>query len=201
VLRLRDRLGRGTLLIYSVLNPKSTTSWLELILHPFVVGTSHGRLWTHLTHHGPDSGEGTTFPPYSILCVVPPHPQPNGFYSRDSQGGVPILSRFGLLELWEVTTPSSDFGLERGVKQTSSSLQKISNSGSHSFCTPRGWVDSQLFVVGSQIVSLTLGPSFDHNLCCRCPNGPCEAIFDIYTSSLFQRYKKHLKARCFDLCN
>jgi len=41
---------------------KTNTSWLELILHPFGVETSHGRPWTHLTHHGPDSGEATTFP-------------------------------------------------------------------------------------------------------------------------------------------
>ncbi len=44
-------------------------------------------------------------------------------------------------------------------------------------------------------------PSFVHNLCCRCPNGSCEAIFGIYVSRAFQRYKKHLKARCFDPCN
>jgi hypothetical protein len=56
-------------------------------------------------------------------------------------------------------------------------------------------------VVGSQIASLTPGLSFNHNLNCRCPNGPCKAIFDIYTSRPFQRYKEHLKARCFDLCN
>ncbi len=41
---------------------KTNTSWLEPILHPFGVGTSHGRPWTHLIHHGPDSGEATTFP-------------------------------------------------------------------------------------------------------------------------------------------
>jgi len=31
-------------------------------MHPFGVGTSHGLPWTHLIHHGPDSGEATTFP-------------------------------------------------------------------------------------------------------------------------------------------
>jgi len=41
-------------------------------------------------------------------------------------------------------------------------------------------------MVGNQIASLTPGPSFDHNLCCRCLNGSCEAIFDIYTSKPFQ---------------
>jgi hypothetical protein len=56
-------------------------------------------------------------------------------------------------------------------------------------------------VVGSQIASLTPGPSFAHNLGCRCPHGSCEAILDIYTSRTFQRCKEHLNARCFDPCN
>jgi hypothetical protein len=50
---------------------KPNTSCLELILHLFGVGTSHGRPWTHLTHHGPDSGEATTFPHIvfsALLC-------------------------------------------------------------------------------------------------------------------------------------
>jgi hypothetical protein len=142
-------------------------------------------------------------PPYSILCVAPPHPHlhPNGFYSRDSQGGVSGLSRFGLPKLWQVTTPGSNLGLEWGLKQTCRSPQKLFNSLSHSFCTPRGRVDSRLFVVGSQIASLTPGLSFAHNLCYKCLNGPCKAIFDIYTSSPFQQYKEHIKKRCFDLYN
>jgi len=71
---------------------------------------------------------------------------------------------------------------------------------SHSIYTHRDRVDSRLFVVESQTASLTPGPSFAHNLCCRCPNGSCEAIFDIYTSRPFQHYKKNFKARCFSLC-
>ncbi len=129
-------------------------------------------------------------PPYSILYVAPPHLHPNGFYSR-----------FGLPELWEVTTPSLDLRLERGLKQTYNSPQELSNDVSHSFCTPRGQVDSRLFVVGNQIANLTFDLSSDHNLCCRCLNGPCETIFNIYTLRPFQRYKEHLKARCFDFCN
>jgi hypothetical protein len=149
----------------------------------------------------PGLGGSHHLPPYSILCVAPPHSHPNGFYSRDSQGGVPGLSRFGLLKLWEVTTPGSDLGLERGLKQNCSSSQELSNGMSHSFYTPRGRVNSRLFVVGSQTASLNPNPSFDHNLRCRCLNGPCKAIFDIYTSKTFQQYKEHLKARCFDLWN
>jgi hypothetical protein len=57
------RLGRGTsyLVIRSCIQ-NQPTSWLELILHSFGVGTSHERPWTHLTHHSPDSKEATTFP-------------------------------------------------------------------------------------------------------------------------------------------
>jgi len=57
-----NRLGRGTIMLLHGLASKTNTSWLELILHPFGVVTSHGRPWTHLTHHGPNSGEATTFP-------------------------------------------------------------------------------------------------------------------------------------------
>jgi len=72
---------------------------------------------------------------------------------------------------------------------------------SHFTYTHRNQVDSRLLVVGSQIASLTLGPSFDHNLWCKCPNGSCEAILDMYTSRPFQRYNKCYNARCFDPCN
>jgi hypothetical protein len=149
----------------------------------------------------PRFGGSHHLPPYNILYVAPPHPHPNGFYSWDSQGGVSKLSRFELPGLWELITPGSDLGLGWGLKQTCSSPQELSNGVSHSNFSHRGRVDSRLFVVGSWIVNLTLGPSFDHNLCYRCPYGSCEPIFDIYTSRPFQRYKEHVKARCFDLCN
>jgi hypothetical protein len=42
---------------------KTNTSWLELILHAFGVGTSHGLTRTHMTHHGPGSGDVTTILP------------------------------------------------------------------------------------------------------------------------------------------
>ncbi len=138
-------------------------------------------------------------PPYSILCVAPRHPHPNGFYSRDSQGGVPKLSQFGLPGLWELITPGSDLGLGWGLKQTCSSPQELSNGVSHSIWTHQNRVDSRLFVVGSQTASLTPDLSFAHNLWCGCPNGSWEAIFDIYTSRPFQRYKEHLKERWFAL--
>jgi hypothetical protein len=84
------------------------------------------------------------------------------------------------------------------VKQTCNSPWKFSNNVSHSTCTFRGRVNSRLLMIESQIVNLTSSLYFYHNLCCRCPNGSCEAI---YTSIGFQWYKKNLKARCFDPCN
>jgi hypothetical protein len=61
-------------------------------------------------------------------------------------------------------------------------------------------IDSRLLVVGSQTASLTPGPSFAHNLGCKCPNCQCEGIFDIYVSRPFQRHQEHLNARCFAPC-
>ncbi len=72
---------------------------------------------------------------------------------------------------------------------------------SHSTCTHWGRVNCRLLVIGSQIGNLTPGLSFVHNLCCKYLNGTCKVIFDIYTSIPFQRYKEHIKARCFDPCN
>jgi hypothetical protein len=108
---------------------------------------------------------------------------------------------FRLPGLWQLLTPHSDLWLGWGPKQTCSSLWELSNGLLHFACTHQGQVDSWFLVVGSQIASLTPGPSFDHNLCYRCPNDSCEASLDTYTSRTFQRYKEHLKARCFDPCN
>jgi hypothetical protein len=140
-------------------------------------------------------------PPYSILCVTPWEPHPNGTFSRDSQGGVLKLSRVKLPRLWTLISHGSNLQLEWGLNQSCSSLWQLSKATLHSFCRRREEVDSRLLVVGSQIVGLTPGPSFAHNLSCKCPNGSCEAILDIYTSRPFQQYNKHLKERCFSLCS
>ncbi len=56
------RLGRGTsrssLNLHLKTNHKGLVSIWE---HLWVLGQATG-IWTHLTHHGPDSGEATTFP-------------------------------------------------------------------------------------------------------------------------------------------
>ncbi len=48
--------------------------------------------------------------------------------------------------------------------------------------------------------SLTPGPSFAHNVGCRCPNRQCEGIFDIYVLRTFQWHQEQPNARCFAPC-
>jgi len=109
------KLGRRTGRSSFDLHPKQTTMWLVHIPgHPWVLGQATGTL-DHKTHHGPDSGEATTFPPYSILYDAPLRLHPNGSFSRDSQVGVPKLSRNcpetvqgGVPGLWELITPDCE---------------------------------------------------------------------------------------------
>jgi hypothetical protein len=58
---------------------------------------------------------------------------------------------------------------------------------SHTQIGCREEVDSRLLVVGSQIASLTPGPSFAHNVGCRCPNGDVQmANARLFSISTFQ---------------
>ncbi len=87
-------------------------------------------------------------PPLSgVLCISPWHLHPNGFLSRDSQGGVSKLSWFGLLGLCAFITLCSELRLGWGLKQTCSSPWKLSNSVLHSTCTHQGRIDSRLLMV------------------------------------------------------
>ncbi len=142
--------------------------------------------WTHKTHHGSDSGVSHHLTPYNILCDSPQHPRPNVTFSRDSQSGVPKLSWIGVPGLWDFIAPRPDLRSRRGLKQSCSPRRELFNAMSHSQSARREQVDSRLLMVGSQIASLTPGPSFAHNLSCRCPNDQCKAIFDIYVSRPFQ---------------
>jgi hypothetical protein len=149
----------------------------------------------------PELGGSHHLPPYSILCASPWHLHPNGFLSWDSQKGVLKLSRFGLPTFCRVIILCSNLLLEWGLKQNCSSFWELFNGVLHFTCTHRGRVNSRLLVVGSQTSSLTLGLFFCHNMCCRCPNGSCEPIFDIYILIAFQWYKERLNAKCFDPWN
>jgi hypothetical protein len=186
-----------------ILHPKQTTQWLVYIReHPWALGQATGTL-DHKTHHGPDSGGATTILP--IVYSVPLHrtctrmalfPGTPKLESRNCPETVPV----GVSRLRELITPDCKVWLQRGLNQTCSPRRDIFNDVSHSQFGGREEVDSRLLVVGSQTASLTLGPSFAHNLGYRCPNGQCEAIFDIYASRPFQWHQEHLNARCFELC-
>jgi hypothetical protein len=71
----------------------------------------------------------------------------------------------------------------------------------HVTCTQVNQGDFWLLMVGSQIGSLTLGPSFGQKLCFKYPSGSCEPIIDIYIPKAFQQYKELLNPMSFDLCN
>ncbi len=149
------------------------------------VGTSHMHFDTQDSPQ-PRLGRSHHLPPYSILCNSPRRLHPNGSFSRDSQVGVPKLSRVGVPELWELISPDCRVRSRQDLNQSCSSPQELSNDGvSHSRIERREEVYSRLLVVGSQIATLTPGLSFAHNLGCKCSNGSCEAILDIYTSRPF----------------
>ncbi len=86
-------LGRGTR--RSSLNLHPQTNHTRLVSHswtPLGVGPSH-------RHFGPQDSPrpglrgSHHLPPYSIFCNAPLRLHPNGSFSRDSQVGVPKLSR------------------------------------------------------------------------------------------------------------
>ncbi len=101
---------------------KTNTSWLELILHAFSVGTSHGLTRTHMTHHGPDSGGVTTILPivfsalhhraHTQVVVCPGTPKVE---SRNCPG-------FRLPGLWDIIAFRPDLRSGRGLNQTCSPL-------------------------------------------------------------------------------
>jgi hypothetical protein len=153
-----------------------------------------------MTHHGPGSGGATTILP--IVFPVPLHrtcirmtlfPRIPKVESRNYLG-------FGLLGLWDIIASRPNLRSGRGLNQTCSPLRELSNAVLHSPSARWERVDSRLLVVGSQTASLTSGPSFAHNLGCKCPNDQCKAILDIYTLRPFQWPQEHPNARCFAFC-
>jgi hypothetical protein len=116
--------------------------------------------------------------------------------SRNCPETIPV----GVPGLWKLITPECRVWLRWGLNQSCSPHRDLSNAMSLSQFGGREEVDSWLLVVGSQTASLTPGLSFAHNLGCRCPNGQCEAIFDIYVSRPFQWHQEHPNARCFGPC-
>jgi hypothetical protein len=178
----RIRLGRGT--SYSLIRTCIKTNHKVVSPHSrslLVLGQATGNT-DSLDSPWLGFGGSHHLPPYNILCVTLRRLHPNDFLSRDSQSGVPKLSRFGLSGLWTVIASRPDLRSGQGLNQCCSYRQELSNAISHSPSARQERVDSWLLVVGSQTASLTPGPSFAHNLGWRCPNDSCEAILDIYTS-------------------
>ncbi len=157
----------------------------------------------HKTHHGPKSGEATTFPhivffaplrrDFVQVALFPGTPK---LESRNCPEIVPV----GVPGLWDLITPDYKVWSQRGLNQSCSPCRDLSNDISRSQFGGRKEVDFRLLVVGSQIASSTPGPSFAHNLGYKSPNGQCEAIFDIYASRPFQWHQEHLNVRCFGPC-
>jgi hypothetical protein len=194
-IRLGRRFNRSSLNLHQNKPP----TWLVHIPgHPWVLGQAMGTL-DHETHHGPDSGEATTFPhivfstphfrDYIQMALFPGTPKLESRNCPETVSG-------GVLWLWELITPDCQVWSRQGLNQSCSPRQDLFNDVSHSQFGRREKVDSRLLVVGSQTANLTPGSSFAHNLGDRCPNGRCEAIFDIYTSRPFQWHQEHPNARC-----
>jgi hypothetical protein len=142
----------------------------------------------------PRLGWSHHLPFYSILCVWPRDQHPNVILFRD-------FPKLKLPQLWRPITLCVDLRLRWSLKQSCSPYWELSNNIWHTTWTQGNWGGSWLLMVESQIVNLTFGPSFGHNLCFRCPNGSCKPILNIYISRYFQWYKKILNPICFDPCN
>ncbi len=136
----------------------------------FRVRTSHGQLPCHMTHHGPDVGEATTF----SLIVYFVHGHRTSTQMAFCLGGVPKFPKLVLLWLWGPITLRSDLRFRWSLNQICSLHQELSNNMSHATYTQVNWGDSWLLVVGNQTTNLTPDPSFGHNLCFGCPNGSCK---------------------------
>jgi hypothetical protein len=145
----------------------------------FGAWTRHGQTRTHKTHHGLNLGEANTFPPYSILCAWPQDHHPIVILSRDSQVGVSKFPKLGLLQLWRPITLCANLRLRWGLKQSCSLCQDISNNMWHATYTQGRQGDSVFLTIRSQIVNLTPGLFFGHNLCFNHPNGSWEPILNI----------------------
>jgi hypothetical protein len=89
------------------------------------------------------------------------------------------------MRLWGPITLRVDLQLQWGLKQSCSPCRELFNDMLYATYTRRNQGDSWLLVVGNQIVNLTSGPSFGHNLCFRCSNGSCKPILDIFVLRFF----------------
>jgi hypothetical protein len=147
-------------------------------LNIFGARTSQWQTWIHKTHHGPDLGEATTFP--LIIYAVPlQEARIQMAFCLGTHLGVPKFPKLGFPRLWGPIPLCADLQLRWSFKKSCNPCGELSNGMWHTTYTQGNRVDSWLLVVGSQIVNLTPGLSFGHNLCFKCPNGSYEPILDI----------------------
>ncbi len=111
------------------------------------------------------------------------------------------LPKLKLPQLWGHMTLCENLWWRWGLKQSCSPRQELSNSMLHATFTLGDWVESWILVIGSQIVKLTSGHSFGHNLCFRCLNGSCEPSLNICVLRVFQWCKELLNLMIFYCCN
>ncbi len=129
----------------------------------------------------PGLGGNHHLPPYNILCAQPQQQHPNVILSCDSQ--IPIVGTPVILGTHNFACkPPIEMRFKAKLQPSLRDFQWY--VACHDMQGNR--CDSQLLVVGSQIANLTPGPSFDYNLCVKCPNGSCEPILDIKVLRAFQ---------------
>ncbi len=115
--------------------------------------------------------------------------------------GVRKFPKLGLLQRWGSITLCEDLRLRWGPKKSCSPRWEISNDMWHATCTQGNQGNSWLLMGRNQIVNLTLGPSFGHNLCLKFPNGTCKIILDIYVPRAFWWYNELFNPMGFDPYN
>jgi len=127
----------------------------------------------------PELGGSHHLPPYIILCTSPRGLHPNGFSLPGLSHGSPEIAPTETPTTLEPHNFTSRPWIEVQSKASCSFRREISNGMWHVVCRQVNRVDSRLFLVRSQIGSLTPNLSFGHNLCFRCPNEQYKPILDI----------------------
>jgi hypothetical protein len=134
-------------------------------------------------------GEATTFP--LIIFFVRGHGANSqmSFCLGTPNLGVSKFLKLGFPQLCGPIMSCADLWLRSDLKQSYNPCQDLSHDMWNTTCT---WVNRGDFslMIGSQIGSLTPGPSFGHNLCFKYPKGSCEPILNIYIPRYFQWYEE-----------
>jgi hypothetical protein len=96
------RLGRETIILLHGPTSKTNHKLVKTHSASFWCWDKPRATLDSLDSPRPELGGSHHLPPYRILCIAPPRPRPSGSLSRDSQSGVPKLSRCGLPGLWAI---------------------------------------------------------------------------------------------------